>query len=375
MVWSSVDLTENLSLEALYMLEFEQIDPDPAGTYFSTNDFGTPGAEFVMLGFGTFGEEFPGLTIRRGMNADVSESGQYGLAMRYFAQELNDTEFGFYYLNYHSRLPLLSGRAVTNSSPESGEYFVEYPEDIHLIGLSLNTTVGTVALGVEHTYRPNQPLQFDDVELLFAALTPLNSAIPSEYDRFSSQLGSFAPGEDIQGWEDHRTSQLQFTLTNVFGPNDMLGVDQWVAFAEVGAFKVWDLPGKEVMRYNGPGTDTAGGADLNSGRSRNPITQETGFADSFSWGYRTALRFDYNSVFGSAINLQPKLAFSHDVTGTSPGPGGSFIEDRKSLTIAVGATYLEKWSAGLSYTSFFGAGDFNLIHDRDFVSANVKYSF
>ncbi|MGV6853331.1 MAG: DUF1302 domain-containing protein [bacterium] len=375
MVWGTVDLTDNLSMEALYMLEFEQIDPDPQGTYFSTNDFGTPGADFVMLGFGLFDEQFPGATIRRGKNRPVSENGQYGVAFRYYSQELNDTEFGLYYLNYHSRLPLLSGVAVTNSSPESGSYFVEYPEDIHLIGLSFNTTIGTVAFAGEHTYRPNQPLQFDDVELLFAALSPLNAAIPSEYDRFNSQLGDFAPGDEVRGWERHRTSQFQFTLTNVFGPNDFLGVDQWVAFGEFGAYKVWDMPSKDVLRYNGPGTDTAGGADLNSGRSRNPITQEGGFADSFSWGYRLAMRFDYNSVFGTAINLQPRIAFNHDVTGTSPGPGGSFIEGRKSMTVGVNGIYLEKWTAGLSYTSFFGAGDFNLIHDRDFLSANIKYSF
>lgn len=52
MLWGSIDLTPNLSLEALYMFEYREIIPDPAGAYFASNDFGTPGAAFVMLGFG-----------------------------------------------------------------------------------------------------------------------------------------------------------------------------------------------------------------------------------------------------------------------------------------------------------------------------------
>ena len=47
------DARDNVSLEALYMFEFEEIEIDAAGTYFSSNDFATPGGTYVMLGFGT----------------------------------------------------------------------------------------------------------------------------------------------------------------------------------------------------------------------------------------------------------------------------------------------------------------------------------
>ena len=52
MLWGSLELTPSLSLEALYLLEHKEIIPDPVGTYFSTNDIGTPGGSYVMLGFG-----------------------------------------------------------------------------------------------------------------------------------------------------------------------------------------------------------------------------------------------------------------------------------------------------------------------------------
>ena len=142
------------------------------------------------------------------------DTGQFGLAFRYFAPWLRDTEFGLYYLRYHSRLPVLSGRAVTSTDITTGAVIVEYPEDIDLFGLSFNTTVpGGWSLGGELSYRDNVPVQIDDVELLFAGLSPLNVALPSEYERFGSQLGQYAPGEYIQGYERRKVSQFQFTLT------------------------------------------------------------------------------------------------------------------------------------------------------------------
>ena len=45
------------------------------------------------------------------------------------------------------------------------------------------------------------------------------------------------------------------------------------------------------------------------------------------------------------------------------------------MTVGVEGTYLNQWSADLSYTAFYGAGTLNLIGDRDFLSFTVKYSF
>ncbi len=114
MLWGSIDLTPNLSLEALYMFEYREILADPAGAYFATNDFGTPGAAFVMLGFGApdqpvinpdlyetvcvegnYGETDSPLgaaaaagactvAVPRIANRDPSDSGQYGVALRWF---------------------------------------------------------------------------------------------------------------------------------------------------------------------------------------------------------------------------------------------------------------------------------------------------
>jgi hypothetical protein len=411
MIWGSYNFTENFSAEALYLLDFKKTDPDPVGSFFSTNDFAVIGGRYVMLNFGTVPQPVinpdlydevcrqgnyaasdaglpvvnpndPYSLVRAGCSAAFprsktqypGKSGQGGFALRYLASGLNNTEFGFYALNYHSRLPLISGISVTGQAPSSGSYYTEYPKNIHLYGLSFNTQLEAsgVALQGELSYRPNQPFQLDDVELLFAGLSPLNVLLPQPYLHFVSQLGQYGPGEKIRGYERHKITQLQLTATKVFGPGNLFGANQLALVGEMGFTEV-DLP--DNLRFNGDGTDTGGGPDVDSGGGRNPITQVGGFPTRFSWGYRLAMRADYNNVWGTPINLSPRIAFNHDVNGITPGPGGSFIDGRKSVTIGAEANYLSKWVFDVAYTNFFGGGSFNLIHDRDFVQIAARYSF
>lgn len=450
MIWGSVNLTENLSLEALYMMEFEEIEVDPSGTYFSSNDFASPGGSYVMLGFGTAPQPvnnperyaatcLPGgsvansdrlaelvsfytsnpsqipaafagnatnaalfainvgcrSSVPRGENNNARDSGQYGLSLRWLAEGLNNTEFGFFYLNYHSRLPLLSGTALANpvavatnaqTIAQNANYFVEYPEDLKLYGISWNTSLpGGVAWQGEYSYRPNAPLQVDDVELLFAALSPLNPLVPGTTADFCSQLtsttcGAVTAGSYVKGWRQKKMHQLQSTFTKAFG--NVLGAEQIALVGEIGGTWVSDLENPSVLRYEGEGTDTGGGCDVadaliggTQGCIRNPTTQDGGFPTPFSWGYRIAARADYNAVLGSAFNLSPRVAFNHDVKGITPGPGGNFLEGRKSFTVGLEANYQNTWVFDASLTRFLGATEYNQIHDRDFASFSVRYSF
>jgi hypothetical protein len=404
MLWGSIDLTPSVALEALYMFEHREIRPDPAGTYFSTNDIGTPGATYAMLGFvfpqpvvnpdlygevclqGNFGaSDSPlppqlvavgcGLSLRRADTVSASDSGQFGAALRWFLEGFGGTELGFYFVNYHSRLPVVSGSSVFSLPPPfENAYWTEYPEDIQLYGISFNSNVGTWSLAGEVSYRPNLPLQFDDVEVLFAGLTPTNPLQPSYYFQFKSQLGEFPPGAFIQGWEEHKSWQAQATTTKAFGPNNPFRANQIVFAAEAGFNYVSDLPGQDFQRYEGPGTNSGGGPDWTSGDWNNPQTEPAGFADDFSWGYRLLTRFDYNNAIG-AVTVSPRLGWAHDVSGTTPGPGGAFVDGRKQLTLGLQFNYLNEWIFDFAYTTYHGAGSYNVLRNRDFFSASVRYSF
>ena len=193
---ANLGLTHGLSLEAFWQFAWENTEIEPDGTFFSTNDFASPGGKRVFLGFGqppiTDDPPLPpganpplGTSIPRQSDHDASDSGEFGLALRYFADQLNATEFGLYYIRHHSRLPIVSARTGTAAGLAAGDYadsaryFVEYPEDIDLLGASFNTALGGSgpALQGEVSYRFNQPLQVDDTEILYAGLSPVNPAV------------------------------------------------------------------------------------------------------------------------------------------------------------------------------------------------------
>ncbi|HEC13510.1 MAG TPA: DUF1302 domain-containing protein [Acidiferrobacteraceae bacterium] len=382
MVWGSLGVSENVTIEGFYQAKWEEIIIDPAGSYFSTNDIASRGGNTVYLGFGSVPDTLPvgsgvggpgGVAIPRAADRDPSNSGQYGVALRWILPQLNDTELGFYYINYHSRLPLISATSGTLTGlfggdyASSANYFIEYPENIKLFGASFNMDLGNTGISFqgEIAHRRDQPLQVDDVELLFTALSPISAALGG-----LSQLGSVGFGTEIPGYKRFNVTQVQATMTKLFGP--MLGADQVVLLAEGAFTKVHGMPSRNELRFDGPGTSTSG-TDIATLGGAQPATQRGGFADDFSMGYRVLARLDFNNAIG-AVNLSPRIAFAHDVVGTTPLPLGNFVEDRKALSIGIGADYQNTWSGSLNYTRYFGGGNFNLIHDRDFISLNVRWS-
>ena len=395
---ASLTTTENTSIELFYQLQWEKTEADPVGSYFGVNDFAPAGGERVMLGWGAVPDTVPGSlvvtppattgVVARGTDREAKDSGQYGAALRLYAPKFNDTEFGFYYINYHSRLPLIGATTGTAAAAagvdpnglsyvQTARYFISYPENIKLYGLSFNTDLGRsgIALQGEVSYRRDVPLQIDDVEILFAALGAQDNLSPGNTGAAAlasaGQLGLVPFETDIPGYIRKDVSQVQMTATKVFGP--AWGANTTVLLGEIGVSHVIDMPSKDVLRLNAPGTFISGNEAL-SAVHYGAFESADRFADATSWGYRLLTRMQFDNVFRS-INLAPRIVWQHDVNGTSPGPAGNFIEGRRALTLALGATFQNTYSADLSYTRYSGAGRYNLINDRDYVAFNIKYSF
>ncbi len=420
----SIKPTSNTSFEAFYQYTWEDLKIDPVGSYFSTTDIAGAGATKVMLGFGAVPDTVPvghpplppsnspiGTAVPKRCPASLcedgddgdepSQQGQYGAALRYMGDALGGTEFGLYFVNYHSRLPLIMAVTGTQNGLLAGNYaatasyYLTYPEDIEMLGASFNTQLGRtgIALQGEVSHRWRVPLQLDDVELLFAALSPLRLLPPvpqlapiigaGRLFAQNNQIGAFGFSETITGYKRFETTQFQFTGTKAF--SQVLWADQMVLVGELGWGMVHDFPDPNVQRLEGPGTYTSGNAVFTQAGVQ-PATQlaET-FPTDIAWGYVVAGRFDYNNAF-AAVNVIPRFSFAQDVSGTSPGPGGNFLEGRKALTFGLGFQYRFNWEFDLSYTNFFGAeidgdlaartaGRYNLINDRDFIAANIKFSF
>jgi hypothetical protein len=450
MVFAQLGITQNVSVSAYFQYEWERSWLPVAGSYFATNDFAGEGgqANNIQLGFtgnpdidldyllsslNGLGDAlraggnpaaisqaylaYPTKVAIRGYSdaahVDADDQGQYGLRLTWFAEALNETEMSFYHINYHSQRPLISGETSNFTSAAIAEdlayiashninrdnitdlqAFTEakfyYPEDIKLYGFSFNTNIGTTALAGEFAYRQDEPLQIDDVELLYmgmpeqlanaglrpdlAGISQLNNDFPDGINR------SVGPGETAQGYLLSDTWQAQFTVSHVFGP--ALGTDNLVLLGEAGYVNIVDFPDPSVVRLNAPGTGRTPSLEptetgnprtgLHTGLSNGPETNP--FATDDAWGYRLLAVADHNNVF-SGINLRTRMTFSHDVKGTTPDPLFLFTEDTKSANISFTFDYLSKWSATASYSAFWGGiGTTNQLSDRDFVSFNIKYA-
>ncbi|MED5606692.1 DUF1302 domain-containing protein [Pseudomonas sp. JH-2] len=416
MFYLSQNITDNLSAEGFYQLEWDQTVVDNCGTFFSQPDVIADGCTDNLrvltnaqaLGAGNvalakqFGVDInnEGALVRRGPDRDARDSGQYGLSLKYYADTLN-TEFGGYYMNYHSRLPIFSGRGASQGTYNlarslsgtplqafapllvagNSSYFVEYPEDIHLYGLSFSTTLPTgTAWQGEISYRPNAPVQLNTTDILFAGVVPLGGPV---FGNASVLEG--APDTDLHGYTRKEITQLQTTFTHFF--DQVMGAERLTLVGEVGWTHVGGLESTSKARYGrdpvfGPGplpggtcqvlnASTLGANGPQNNLSRN--CENDGFTTADSWGYRMRAIWDYNDVF-AGVNLKPNVAWSHDVDGYSPGPGGNFEEGRKAISLGVDADYLNTYTASLSYTNYFD-GKYSTLVDRDFVALSFGVNF
>jgi len=403
MFYMSAGITENVTVETFVQADWEPVRPDDCGTFFSTNDFAADGCGPVLLaGQKPDSEAFAQGFIAPRLGDDEADSkDQFGVAVRWYVPELNDSELGFYYIKYNSRLPYVSGLVNNPSSPTATQqndpslpfssfpsYFIEYPENINLYGISINTTTpGGWSLGAEYSFRDNVPLQWNAFELIFGGLQQRgpDGQILSDLERQRLEESNNAnlAGKPVAGYDRFNVSQAQFTLIKFF--DQVMGASRLSLITEFGGTYVHDLPDYDEARYGRSGTYGIGtlpldganftgdfcaaGANINTNYCNNE-----GFTTDFSWGYRARLVWSYPNAL-AGVNLSPQLAWSHDVEGYSPQPGGAFNEGSKALGLSLQAVYQNKITGNIGYTNFFGGKPYNELTDRDFVSASVSYSF
>lgn len=399
----------------------------------------------------------------------AKDSGQYGAALKFFLDGLNGgTEIGLYYANYHSRVPSISGYAAQATClPDSvttgvglaqalnacgfpagsasdlqtlgtlalslpnpqialpdealpldtARLFIEYPEDIHMYGMSFNTTVGDWALSGEYVFRDNLPIQIHSTDLVFALLQPAfpandldltiatlpgrRSAVP-DFVQTAYRGVQTNPGDYVRGYEREKIGQANLSLLKTFGGDNWFKASQITLLVETGLTHLPDMPGLDEIQFQGAGTDThiSAGADgtlginprdiranPNDPTSDSRTDKETlqnptswaqrdidGFGTKMSYGYRlvTLTRYD-DALFGA--NLELLNAFFHDVKGVSPGLGQNFIEGRKQYLAGLRWDYLSTFVGELRYTWFFGGGVRDGLRDRDNLLLSLGYQF
>ena len=387
MISGQLGLTDAFNIEAFYGLEWKGHELIPTGAFLNNQDYFGKGSNGVLVDLrselGDLAELVPGLNgengivagARYGREHDERDDGQFGVAMRYLAEDWNNTEFSLYYLNYHSKVPFLriqKGRSFACSTGQAGQfselcgfgldstvdglalldstyYDFVYPEDIRLFGLSVSGTVGDTSLAGELTYRPNAPLE---PSMIYELETLAGSALGGGGASGGSiDLGEFGDGSandprrsiDLYKRDELYTGSV--SAIHSFGP--VIGLDDLIVLGEA-AFN--HVPGSLLDSVNYE------------------------YLDSFAWGYTLNVSGLIQDVKPN-FDLLPGITFRQDVSGTSPSLNENFIQGRKSATLELGAKYGQKLAGKLAYTSFWGARKDNALIDRDHVALNVSYSF
>jgi hypothetical protein len=421
MLWAAANVSEELAVEAFYQYAWQRVRTLPVGWYFSDNDaVGVEGPNVAMVGSGLFSDQGTDLDAAFQLPAgtlgfdpdfmripghgshDPSNQGQGGFTMQLIVPRLNSTKLAFHFLNYHSRVPIVSARtadaaAAAATSPEAvaaraaalapiyegeglppaeaaaaalaaastltiGEYASEasytavYPENIQMVAFSFNTATlrtGTLVSG-EVSHHFDYPFQILPLDVFGAAFSPI------EFDPSFGQgpLGDFGPDEAVSGVERLDKTQLELGLRQLLGPR--LGASQAIVGADFGYVHVYGMPGRNDLHLSAPGV--TGSSDFDH------------LPDADSWGYRLLAALSYDDVFGG-VTVQPSVAWLHDVSGNTPTPGGAFVAGRKAFNVGVAIDYNNTWLLQLSYTNLFGAGRFNLLNDRDVVRFQMTYFY
>lgn len=380
MVYGSYELRDNLTLEGYWQpgKAWEASKIDPCGTYFSTLDPLGEDCEYLSAAplqeqiTGRVGEAMafdspaaaqawadslaPGLVnnllrgyipttfIPRAQDIDGDDSAQYGLALRWYVPELNDTELGFYYLRYNMQVPMIGltvGQPVVlpvvGALPDasSSRYYAEYLEKRDLFGISFNTSIGGdslfngLSLAGELSYRPDTPIALGLNEYLPTAL--LNP-------------DGLPVGTRLDGYREK--DMFQASLAAIYNFNGLLGSDSAALFSELVASRVQGLE-SDVDYYE---------------------------ATSSAYGAQASLQLTYTNVF-NLVNLVPSVGYQYSINGVAPQLTNGLDEEAQSWSVGLDAIYQESLTVGAKYVGYSGGGISNKRTDRDYLTFNVKYSF
>jgi len=227
MAFASIGLSDNLSAEMFYQLEYHESVLEGCGTYFSQSDNLGGGCDDVQtLAADDLGAGSPASFLGQNPKAvnRPDSDGQFGVAFRYVSEAL-DTEFGLYGMNIHSRTPIALGTngaideaaifdatfagtaafltantamtaeqigatateagigANVAANSAAGTFQLGYSEDVKIVGLSFATEIATMSISGEVSHQLDVPLNINDslsTEAIVAAAGYIAAAANAE---------------------------------------------------------------------------------------------------------------------------------------------------------------------------------------------------
>ena len=322
---ATLQLTSDLELGAYYQFKWVPGRWFGSGSYFAFVDLiGTAEPEFLIAG----PNNDPMFRVSRGDDRDARDDGQYGVKLKYTTP--NGIDLGLYALNYHFKEQGGDNVAVNLEfgpmGPHPTEFFLFYPEDIKLYGISANAAVGIWTIGAEVTYRQDAVLVSKDIAVFSDSEEPK----VARGDTLHYNLNFFMPGLPANFFSD--TADFIFEI----GGNSRLEVTE----------------NEDMLDPN---------------------------ADKFAWEMKGVYTPQWKQVL-PGLNLSLPMGFTY-VGDKLTSVANSFFPYRNGgdFNIGVGGTYLNVWDFELTYRNFWGSpGDpehGDPWTDRDYVSFFIRRAF
>lgn len=369
-----INLAQNikpgLDVEAYYQFWWNHARFAPVGSYWSvSNNLGAgvrpiylnPNNANLWAAPGT-----PGATVVN-MGPDMepqNKQGQFGINVHVKPAGTN-LDLGFYFLNYHDKLPVLDNNVNGTVSPK-------YLENRQLYGVSANFPLGDWSIGSEVSYRPRDAV----------ALTGCtNTTNPMD-----------AHNGAIAGINCHQWKEMQKFQTDVVGmlamtPSDYVFLDRIGASgASLTLEGTWIFyPGVDDSRQV---TSVVGGQKVIQGYQAgyfpwlgNDPTGTFPIMGAKGTSHSAGVVVDYNVTYdGNVIpgwQVIPGATFSWSVYGYTPNFQANYMQGAKSINTYVNFVQNPAtWQGGINFTHFFGGGVLSQpVGDRDFIGAYVTRNF
>jgi len=344
------------------------------GTYFDVASFVATGCNMISFVGATEQQRFAtDAYVHRSADVNLAGGNDYGIAMGYKAEAIQ-TDFRFYAMHTASVAP--SYRMTVNSTTAgtaATHYGLMYPENVAVLGTSFSKAFGpeTTVYG-ELAYRPDQPISFNASDLLSA----FYGRSPTALLALRKGVLNIPVGGTFDAYDRYGVVTGSVGVNQVF--SKALGSERVVVTGEVGFSSIDGLPSADMIRF---GRGTAYGSAAYVGPSGaltacvDTVPGKTcttdGYTTSNSWGLRLLASASYPNAFAGAT-LTPSLLVSKDVQGYSYD--GTFSQGRALIRPGVRADWSQKYFLEVQYNRFTG-GDYNLLVDRDCLSAVAGMAF
>jgi hypothetical protein len=385
-VTGQIDITESFSLAGYYQWKWRESILDEQGSYFSDSDAVDKAGERILV-------NASGLAIDRTADVDAKDDGQWGVAMRFVSNALNDTEFGVYALNYHDKYPMVIGKSGGGkSSPyRDGVIASAQPISAFAPGFSVDSLASATEASIVYNngapfcapptsaadvpafeackaFVLSNPAAQAGVQTAAAGdaadLASYHLAYQEDIKLYGMSFGTLVGDTNIGGEISYRTG----VAVEVVDPTNILGfsyVDGDVAQVQLSAIHVFgDTFAWDSMTFTG---------EMGANHAYSYKNKTLNGTDEFAYGATIASEFDYLQVI-AGLDISPYLKYEYNPNGTSV-MAGSFEEDADEVTVGTAFTYHSDFIVDLSYTDYLGDAESNSLSDRDLLSLTANYTF